>query len=179
MNQTAIFVRETSPSIVAIDPLGRRHPLANPEDGVKMLAALDQIQEMSGAKHVTCAVNPEGRGDAAASAPNGALLLYYSSRTGRPSKREIAHVAGVLAESRIREAFSNGEGQFKVRGRRAVVHPEIVVPTASVAVFLVSNRVWFNNNRSVRHFPGNDEQRVSFLQDINDRLPDGMVSFER
>lgn len=175
MNQTAIFVRETSPSIVAIDPLGRRHPLANPEDGVKMIAALDQIQEMSGAKHVTCAVS----GEAAGATPNDALLLYYSSKTGRPSKREIAHVAGVLAESRIREAFSNGEGQFKVRGRRAVVHPEVVVPTAGVAVFLVSNRVWFNNNRSVRYFPGNDEQRMSFLQDINDRLPDGMVSFER
>jgi hypothetical protein len=97
----------------------------------------------------------------------------------RPSHTDISRAAGVIAQSALRDPVSNGETDIRVTGTRAVVYPRRVAAEANHAVFMVSTRVWYNENRSVTHFPATIDQRKAMLDDINARLMTGEVSLAR
>lgn len=176
MNNGELFCAETSPSLVLIDVQGRRNPVLAPDRAAGALKLADQLHELGGTgKHIIHgnAWMIEGKVES--------LLLYYRSHQGRPTKGEIARAARIIARSEIREQNStlvNGETLY-VTGNRAVVYPEVAVPGADHVVFLVSGKVWFNQNRVTASFPCGEDQQKLFLDDINTRLQEGEVSLPR
>ena len=179
MDITHTFTAEVSPEIFLIDVAGHRSTLAGPHLALEAIRTADRMQELRGTAKTVRALEPEALGDDAGNRLEEAVLLYYRTPNGRPSRTDIARAAAVIARSALREPVSNGEAEIRVTGTRAVVYPRRVAAEAGYAVLLVSTRVWYNENRSVLHFPATPEQRKAMLDDINARLLTGEVSLPR
>lgn len=179
MNLKNTFTAEVSPEILLIDVAGHRSTLAGPHLALEGIRIANRLQELRGTAKTVPALAPEAPCDDTGSRPEEAVLLYYRTPNGRPSRTEIARAAAVIARSALREPVPNGETEIRVSGTRAVVYPRRAAAEASHAVFLVSTRVWYNENRSVLHFPATPEQRKAMLDDINARLLTGEVSLPR
>jgi hypothetical protein len=179
MNLKNTFTAEVSPEIFLIDVAGHRSTLAGPHLAVEGIRIANRMQELLGTARTVPALVPGVLGDDAENRLEEAVLLYYRTPNGRPSRTDIARAAAVIARSALREPVSNGEAGIRVSGTRAVVYPRRVASEATCAVLLVSTRVWYNENRSVTHFPATTEQRNAMLDDINARLLTGEVSLPR
>lgn len=179
MDITQHFTAEVSPEILMIDPSGRLTALAGPHLALEGIRAADRMQELRGSARTVSALKQDALGDDAENRLEEAVLLYYRTPNGRPSRTDIARAAAVIAKSALRDPVSNGEAEIRVSGTRAVVYPRRVAAEAGYAVLLVSTRVWYNENRSVTHFPATTDQRKAMLDDINARLLTGEVSLPR
>jgi hypothetical protein len=179
MDITQNFTAEVSPEIMMIDPSGRLTALAGPHLALEGIRAADRVQELRGAAKTVPALVQGALGDHAEDRREEAVLLYYRTPNGRPSRTDLSRAAQVIARSALRDPVSNGEAEIRVSGTRAVVYPRRVAAEAGYAVLLVSTRVWYNENRSVLHFPATPEQRKAMLDDINARLLTGEVSLPR
>jgi hypothetical protein len=179
MNLKNTFTAEVSPEILLIDVAGHRSTLAGPHLALEGIRLANRMQALLGTAKTVPALAPEASGDDAENRLEEAVLLYYRTPNGRPSRTDIARAAAVIARSALREPVSNGETEIRVSGTRAVVYPRRVAAEANHAVFLVSTRVWYNENRSVTHFPATPDQRKAMLDDINARLATGEVSLPR
>lgn len=173
------FIAEVSPEIVMIDLNGTLVTLASPHLAVDGIRTANRMQELRGTARTVPALIHDRLGDSPSNRLNEVILLYYRTPNGRPSRTEIARAAAVIAKSTLRDPVSNGETEIRVTGARAVVYPRRVASGASHAVLLVSTRVWYNENRSVSHFPATPDQRKAMLDDINARLLTGEVSLPR
>ena len=173
------FTAEVSPEIFLIDVAGHRSTLAGPHLAFEGIRTANGMQELLGTARSTPALEPDALGDHAENRLEEAVLLYYRTPNGRPSRTDIARAAAVIAKSALRDPVSNGETDIRVTGTRAVVYPRRVAAEVSHAVFLVSTRVWYNENRSVLNFPATPDQRKAMLDDINARLVTGEVSLPR
>jgi hypothetical protein len=179
MDITQNFTAEVSPETLLIDPAGHRLTLSGPHLALEGIRAANRMQELRGSAKTVPALLPEALNDDAENRLEEALLLYYRTPNGRPSRTDIARAAQVISESRLRDPVSNGETEIRVTGARVVVYPRRVCTEATYAVLLVSTRVWYNENRSVSHFPATPDQRKAMLDDINARLLTGEVSLPR
>jgi hypothetical protein len=179
MNINCTFTGEVSPEILLIDVAGHRKTLAGPHLALEGIRTANRMQELLGKARSTPALQPDTPGYHAENRLEEAVLLYYRTPNGRPSRTDIARAATVIAKSALRDPVSNGEADIRVTGTRAVVYPRRVASEASHAVLLVSTRVWYNQNRSVTHFPATTDQRKAMLDDINARLATGEVSLPR
>ena len=179
MDITHSFTAEVSPEILLIDVAGHRSTLAGPHLALEGIRTANRMQELLGAAKTVPAFVPNVLGDDAGWRLEESVLLYYRTPNGRPSRTEIARAAAVIAKSALREPVSNGETEIRVTGTRAVVYPRRVAAEVNHAVILVSTRVWYNENRSVTHFPATPDQRKAMLDDINARLATGEVSLPR
>lgn len=179
MDITQNFTAEVSPETLLIDPARHRLTLAGPHLALEGIRTANRMQELRGTAKTVPALLPEALNDDAENRLEEALLLYYRTPNGRPSRTDIARAAQVISESRLRDPVSNGETEIRVTGSRAVVYPRRVAAEVSHAVLLVSTRVWYNENRSVSHFPATTDQRKAMLDDINARLLTGQVSLPR
>ncbi|MCW3783595.1 hypothetical protein [Defluviimonas salinarum] len=170
-----MFSAEISPSLVLLDVAGRRNPVLNGERALAALALANDLQEIGGTGKAVSFVNPSRH------APEAVLLYYHSLHGGRPGRSEIARAAKIIARSEIRYKSDDegGLGDIHATGTRAIVYPERLARDTQHAVFLVSTRIWYNQNRSVVDFPFGDTHFDLFLADINGRLPEGRVSIAR
>jgi hypothetical protein len=172
MNSCEAFNAEVAPAIVLLDVQGRRNPVLTGDRAEQALVLADMLQELGGTGRITQVPPADG-----AEGDGEPVLLHYRSHRERATKGEIARAASIVATSQIRERdcdMAGGETLY-VTGSRAVVYPER--PTASgKVVFLVSSTVWYNNNRATVNFPYGEDQVTLFLDDINGRLTDGVVS---
>jgi hypothetical protein len=174
-----IFTAEVSPEIFLIDVAGHRSTLAGPHLALEGIRLANRMQALLGTAKTVPALAPEAPGDNAENRLEEAVLLYYRTPNSRPSRTDIARAAAVIAKSALRDPVSNGETDIRVTGARAVVYPRRVASEAGYAALLVSTRVWYNENRSVSHFPATPDQRKAMLDDINARLLTGEVSLPR
>jgi hypothetical protein len=174
-----IFMAEVSPEIFLIDVAGHRSTLSGPHLALEAIGTANRMQELLGTARSVPALEPDALGDHADNRLEEAVLLYYLTPNGRPSRTDIARAAAVIAKSALRDRVSNGETDIRVTGARAVVYPRRVASEAGYAALLVSTRVWYNENRSVSHFPATPDQRKAMLYDINARLATGEVSLPR
>jgi hypothetical protein len=179
MDITHNFTAEVSPEIFLIDVAGHRSTLAGPHLALEGVRTANRMQELLGAAKTVPSLAPDALPDDAENRLEEAVLLYFRTPNGRPSRTDIARAAAVIAKSALREPVSNGETDIRVTGSRAVVYPRRVASEAGFAVLLVSTRVWYNENRSVSHFPATPDQRKAMLDDINARLMTGEVSLPR
>ena len=173
------FAAEVSPEILLIDVAGHRSTLAGPHLALEGIRVANRMQELRGTGRTVPALAPEVPGEDAGNRPEEAVLLYYRTPNGRPSRTDIARAAAVIAKSALCDPVSNGETEIRVTGTRAVVYPRRVAAEVNHAVILVSTRVWYNENRSVTHFPATPDQRKAMIDDINARLATGVVSLPR
>lgn len=189
MNADSVFRREMSPALTLLDVAGRRHRIASLDDAARAIRIADELHGLSGAERVTGI-----GGNARRMHEAEAFLLYYRSHALQASSREIARVARILARSEA--VVQNARGDVvKVTGTRAVAYADRANPNEGRVCFLVSQLVWYNSNRAML-FPPSQRIRVDgadkpfhktvppeflgeFLQDVNDRLDEGAVSFPR
>ena len=170
------FIRDNGPAVILLDVQGRRNPVAGLHRALEAIEAANDLQAAGG----TCKIVDAASDLETQKTDNDAVLLYYTSHNGKPTKEEIARVARVLSRSDIPNNVIRINGScMPVRGSRAVVFPEMLPPTAVTAAFLVSTRVWYNQNRSIIGFPAGESHEEAFLTDINVRLTEGSVSLPR
>lgn len=170
------FSAEITPAITLLDVQGRRNPVLTPDRAEAAIALANQLQALGGTSR-TATIDAE-----ADAKPHGpCVLVYYRSNRGRATKGEIARVARIIARSEVRapnSPLADGKTLY-VTGSRAVVYPEAAPSGSESVVFLVSTRVWYNENRSIMSFPSGEAQEKLFLDDINARLTEGEVSLPR
>jgi hypothetical protein len=169
------FGADTSPALILLDVQGRRNRVASPDLAILALEVADQLQDLGGSGRETSIPARDGAN------PESAVLLYYRSHGGRPTRSEISRAAKIIAESAIRDRASplvDDEALF-VTGRRAVVHPAVAGAKGDAVPFLISTSVWYNENRVTVGFPAGADQVSRVIEDINARLTEGAVSAAR
>lgn len=168
------FSAEVSPKMVLLDVQGRKNPVLTPDRAIEAIELANSLQDIGGTGRWT------SYSDLQAHPADGVTLLFYRSHSGRPNKSEIARAARAISRSEIRlRADHDLADDLFVTGSRAVVYAETVSHDRDTAVFIVSNQVWYNHNRSVTGWPLKDEHVSLFLDDINGRLTEGSVSIAR
>ncbi|MCE6957902.1 hypothetical protein LAZ40_02365 [Cereibacter sphaeroides] len=178
MNLVEQFSAEVAPSLVLLDVAGRRNSVLTAERAMAAIVVADGLQALGGAaRQATVGSADFGEDDDM----EPAILLYYRSHGGRPTKGEIARAAKVIWRSEIRDPASPlaDGGALYVTGSRALVHAETAGVKNGAVVFVVSRTVWYNANRCTVGFPSGKDQVEIFLADINARLTEGSVSVAR
>lgn len=194
MNEFDLFRQEMSPALTLIDVSGRRHRIASLDEAALAIRTADELQALGGAKRIA----RFGGGSPAAVHEAQAFLLYYTSHSLQASSREIARAARILARSEAVGIDARGN-EIKVTGSRALAYADRANPTEGRVCFLVSQLVWYNENRAMLfpatyvnndhqqpgavtqrfHEKARDEHLNAFLEDVNRRLEEGSVSFPR
>ncbi len=184
------FSAEVTPSMVLLDVAGRKNKIFSVGRASAALELADELQGMGGAGKITDYLGDYDpianmfSEDADLVDPAEQILVYYKAHSGRPKKSEIARVARAIARSEVRQPYytnskTKEQGDLYVTGSRAVVYSETAPRDAVHVAFLVSTRVWYNQNRSVHSWPFYEDQVELFLADINGRLTEGKVSVAR
>lgn len=189
MHSDNVFCREMSPALTLLDVSGRRHRIASLDEASRAIRVADELHSLSGAKRVTGI-----GGDARNVFEAKVLLIYYQSHALQASSREIARVARILARSEAVVLNARGD-VVKITGSRAVAYADRANPNEGRVCFLVSQLVWYNHNRAMLFPPSQSapddrpdrpfhktvlpEFLDKFLQDVNDRLEEGVISFPR
>lgn len=175
MNHAKHFAAEVAPALSLQDVTGRRHPVASAELAEAALRVANELQALAGTGRTSEYRNPD------AEAAGDTILLFYSSDNGRAGKGEISRAAKEIARSDVTlEADGEGDASpIRISGTRAVVFAERPAVKTGAVPFLVSTRIWFNENRSTVNFPAGEAQIRLALADINDRLKEGRVSLAR
>lgn len=189
MNNDSVFRREMSPALTLLDVAGRRHRIASLDEASRAIRIADELHALGGAKRVTGI-----SGDARHVNDAEVFLIYYQSHSLQASSREIARVARILARSEAVVMSPRGD-VVKITGSRAMAYADRANPNEGRVCFLVSQLVWYNSNRAMlfppsQRIPDDSLDRPThknvrsefldkFLQDVNERLEEGTISFPR
>lgn len=174
MSNENLFLVEVSPRLILIDANGQRHPVASPDLASRAIELSDTLKAMGGNNRSKSYVGSQH-------APKGHLMLFYTSHTGRASKSEIARAARVIQTSDLtlpESMIVDGE-DGRVSGTRAIVYPERRGEKNGAVPFLISRKVWFNQNRVTKNFPAGTNETMVVIDDINRRLMEGFVSLPK